>query len=400
MPKQSLFEFVKEFSNKLFEVSNRIEKKLWEHPSGAMTQARLYCEELVKMVSKDEIEEVYPLKHWERMQKLYRQNAIEEDIYNKLDWIRRKGNKAAHDVTDIEIHDALQAHKYLYEISVWYMRLCVRHDFEPPAYMVPTQATKLVEEEFKMYVDQELHKMNQTIETIRLESTQRQMDKEIAKPTNVAVATRKKSSLHSIRLKWRNETLSVTEEFAQTPILQLPVSGCDHLLSELSRIGIDSLNSMQRPMDMLHMKLNSIGPHKIEKFWRELVLVQGEGCLEVHEGKKKVSEVIEAYYNVFQQNKFEVTDTSTKSAQFENDKKETVYLLPSTGIKIAVHPNTVENNVGFENWKRMHNTSLKKFPKDINKGKTPTNYGYVFEYETEEGLHSLLKRLNNLRDLS
>jgi type I restriction enzyme R subunit len=43
----------------------------------------------VKIVSKKEgLEDIYPLKHSERIHKLYRQNAIEEDIYMKMEWIR------------------------------------------------------------------------------------------------------------------------------------------------------------------------------------------------------------------------------------------------------------------------------------------------------------------------
>ena len=63
----------------------------------------------------------------------------------KLEWIRKKGNKAVHDVTEVEVADALQAHKFLFEISVWYMQVYVTYNFEAPVYKLPvaSEATAL-----------------------------------------------------------------------------------------------------------------------------------------------------------------------------------------------------------------------------------------------------------------
>ena len=133
-----LFEFVRQFSTDLADLAERIENKMFSEPHASLMQARLYSEHLVKLMSKEEeLEVMYPLKHAERIHKLYRQNAIEEDIYVKLEWIRKKGNKAAHNVTEVEVADVLQAHKFLFEISVWYMQVYVTYHFEAPAYKLP-----------------------------------------------------------------------------------------------------------------------------------------------------------------------------------------------------------------------------------------------------------------------
>src|SRR4051812_48265828 len=103
-----LFDFVKQFSTELANLAKRIEDKMFSEPHASLMEARLYSEHLVKTISKEEeLEAVYPLKHAERIHKLYRQNVIEEDLYMKFEWIRKKGNKAAHDVSEVEVADML-----------------------------------------------------------------------------------------------------------------------------------------------------------------------------------------------------------------------------------------------------------------------------------------------------
>ncbi|GHH99186.1 DUF4145 domain-containing protein [Neobacillus kokaensis] len=135
-----LFDFVRQFSTDLADLAGKIEDQLFEQAHATLIQARLYTEELVKIISqKEELEKVYPLKPAERIHKLYRQDIINEEIYSKLEWIRKMGNKAAHNVQEIETKDVLEAHKQLFEISVWYMQVYVSYDFEAPAYKLPIQ---------------------------------------------------------------------------------------------------------------------------------------------------------------------------------------------------------------------------------------------------------------------
>ncbi|MGY3312854.1 hypothetical protein ACV242_001350 [Peribacillus simplex] len=171
MHNHSLFEFVGQFSSELFELVCRIENQLLDQPLASLIQARLYTEQLVKIISKEEgFEDIYPLKHSERIHKLYRQNAVEEDIYLKLEWIRKKGNKAAHDIKEVNINDVLQVHKFLFEISVWYMQVYVSYDFEAPIYKLPIKTAqettnpleaKDLDVLIKPYVDQTMQKMDE-----------------------------------------------------------------------------------------------------------------------------------------------------------------------------------------------------------------------------------------------
>ena len=68
-------------------------------------------------------------------------------------------------MTEVDVADMLQIHKFLFEISVWYMQVYVTYNFEPPAYKVPVASEsnllkeKDMDELIKPYVDQKLDDM-------------------------------------------------------------------------------------------------------------------------------------------------------------------------------------------------------------------------------------------------
>ncbi|WP_337018300.1 sigma factor-like helix-turn-helix DNA-binding protein [Oceanobacillus massiliensis] len=167
MSTYDLFSFTEIISKDFMELAQQIEATLVSQPQAALMQTRLYNEQLVKVISNNEgLEEVYPLKHVERVHKLYKQNAIEEDIYLKMEWLRKKGNKAAHDVKDVSQQDAFQAHRFIYEISVWYIQIYINYDFEEPVYQLPlADKTMEVKQEqidlvMKPFVDEALKKID------------------------------------------------------------------------------------------------------------------------------------------------------------------------------------------------------------------------------------------------
>jgi hypothetical protein len=177
---KSLFKFIEVVSKDLLSLADDLESTLFSQPQSVLIQARLYTENLIKRVSKDEgIEDVYPLKHSERVYKLYRQNAIEEDIYIKLEWVRKMGNKAAHNLTPPSLEDGLKAHRYLFDISVWYMQVYVNYDFEAPVYKLRTpknnENLSLSEEQISELMKPFFEKGMQQIDKMR-EEIQQQLD--------------------------------------------------------------------------------------------------------------------------------------------------------------------------------------------------------------------------------
>ena len=302
-----LFEFVQQFSTDLADLAQRIEDKMFSEPHASLMQARLYSEHLVKLMSKEEeLEVVYPLKHAEKIHKLYRQNAIEEEIYMKLEWIRKKGNKAAHNVTEVEVADALQAHKFLFEISVWYMQVYVTYNFEAPVYKLPvaSEANALKVEDMddviKPYLDKKLDEMWAEV----------------------------KQQLDDIRAEKEREQNEVTNETPNAGVKTMTIS--------------------------------------------------------------------EDIHRIFTENGFVLTNKTKKAAEFEHTiNKEIIYLLPNKLLTIVLHPDTAKKNFEISD-EPSHSTALRRFPKGIKNGKTPTNFGYAFKFRKEEELNDFLSKLSNL----
>ncbi|MFB4324460.1 DUF4145 domain-containing protein [Priestia sp. BR_2] len=399
-----LFDFVKQFSNELANLAERIEDKLFSEPHASLIQARLYSEHLVKLISKqEELEELYPLKHAERIHKLYRQNAIEEDIYLKLEWIRKKGNKAVHDVKEVETVDILQTHKFLFEISVWYMQLYVTYEFEAPAYKLPlTQKLNVLQatdqdESLKRYLDKKIDdmrvEMQRQFEDIRV-------GKEVENTSKPEIPSTHKVQLSAsnVHLQFKNEKITVPSELANMSITTLPVSGCKYLLREFLRVGITSLKKIKEPMDELHMKLNGIGTHGMEKFWAQIISIESVVLMnksEIPNVEAKIITISEEIDKLFDKHKFKLNHPTKKAIEFEHRiTKEIVYLLPNKLTTIVLHPDTAKEKFEIPD-KPSHNTALRSFPKAINKGKTPTNFGYSFKFQSEEELDDFLHKLNN-----
>ncbi|MEW4229672.1 DUF4145 domain-containing protein [Priestia megaterium] len=389
-----LFDFVTQFSSELTNLAKRIEDKLFSEPHASLIQARLYSEHLVKLISKEEeLEELYSLKHAERIHKLYRQNAIEEDIYLKLEWIRKKGNKAVHDVKEVEIADVLQTHKFLFEISVWYMQLYVTYEFEAPAYKLPLTATDQ-DESLKRYLDKKIDDMRVEIER---QFEDMRVENNISK-SQIPSTHRAQLSASNVYLQFKNEKITIPSELANMSITMLPVSGCKYLLGEFLRVGITSLKKIKEPMDNLHMKLNGIGAHGMEKFWAQIINIESVVLMnksEIPRTEAKIITISEEINKLFDKHKFKLNHPTKKAIEFEHRiTKEIVYLLPNKLTTIVLHPDTAKEKFEIPD-KPSHSTALRSFPKSMNKGKTPTNFGYSFKFQSEEELDDFLYKLNN-----
>lgn len=350
MHNHSLFEFVGQFSSELFELVCRIENQLLDQPLASLIQARLYTEQLVKIISKREgFEDIYPLKHSERIHKLYRQNAVEEDIYLKLEWIRKKGNKAAHDIKEVSINDVLKVHKFLFEISVWYMQVYVSYDFEEPIYKLPIKTAqettnpleaKDLDVLIKPYVDQTMQKMDEMWAEV-------QRELEALKEEKKQLQT--EASISEAIIQQQLETAVTTEE--ATPA-----------------------SSQENPQ----------------------VLGVKQKELSEEDKRSKLSMETTTIYSIFVKNNFRLTKKTKKATEFEHTKNgEVLYLMANKDISIVLNPKTVENNPNFKGGKESHSTALTQFPKKIKNGKTPTSYGYSFKFKTEGELDAFLKNLND-----
>ncbi|MCS0542851.1 DUF4145 domain-containing protein, partial [Aeromonas veronii] len=140
MTKSKVFHFIGEFSSQLEEAALRVEALLWEQPQVALTQARLFGELFVTMILEQEnMNEGFALTQVQKIRKLYSHDIISDDIYKKLEFIRKNGNIAAHQVVEIDQEVAKKAHRAIFDLGVWYSEVYVSHTFSAPAYELPTE---------------------------------------------------------------------------------------------------------------------------------------------------------------------------------------------------------------------------------------------------------------------
>ncbi|MFV8830547.1 DUF4145 domain-containing protein [Alkalihalobacterium sp. APHAB7] len=160
--KSSIFNFIGDFSSTLEELALRVEALLWDQPQAAITQSRLFGEMLVSMIFEQEnMNEVYPMKQVEKINRLYKHDIIQDDIYKKLEYIRKNGNIASHQVLEMCQEVAKQVHQALFDISVWYAEVYGHYTFSAPTYELPSKP------------NQDHHDMKQWMDAYIQETTKR-----------------------------------------------------------------------------------------------------------------------------------------------------------------------------------------------------------------------------------
>nr|WP_232345189.1 DUF4145 domain-containing protein [Paenactinomyces guangxiensis] len=160
-------------------IGEEIEQILFTDSHAVLIKARVYTEQLAKLVTDHEkLEEVFELKHVERLHKLLREEFITEEIHHKFDWIRKTGNKAAHEADFANMELALKAHRYLFQLSVWYQETYGDWNFTAPSYRIPQpKSTESIDKDelsklISQAIEQALGKtVDQTLQTIQKELT-------------------------------------------------------------------------------------------------------------------------------------------------------------------------------------------------------------------------------------
>lgn len=136
----------------------------------------------------------------------------------------------------------------------------------------------------------------------------------------------------------------------------------------------------------------------MEKFWAQIISIESVVLMnksEIPNVEAKIITISEEIDKLFDKHKFKLNHPTKKAIEFEHRiTKEIVYLLPNKLTTIVLHPDTAKEKFEIPD-KPSHNTALRSFPKAINKGKTPTNFGYSFKFQSEEELDDFLHKLNN-----
>ncbi|MEB1809551.1 MAG: DUF4145 domain-containing protein [Bacillaceae bacterium] len=176
--KSSIFNFIGEFSSTLEELALRVEALLWDQPQAAITQSRLFGEMLVSMIFEQEnMNEVYPLKQVEKINRLYKHDIIQDGIYKKLEYIRKNGNIASHQVLEMCQEVAKQVHQALFDISVWYAEVYGHYTFSAPTYELPPKPNH-DHHDLKQWMDDYIQETTKRFKEIEAHLEQLRQEKE------------------------------------------------------------------------------------------------------------------------------------------------------------------------------------------------------------------------------
>lgn len=132
-------EFLKHISPELDQTGQDIERLLFKEPQAVLSKSRIVVEILAKLLNKQEgIDEIFEVKQAERVQKLEKRGIIDKEQRQAFDWIRREGNKAAHEPNYGNVELAIQAHRCIYDLAGWYIECYGEVSFTLPPYKLPT----------------------------------------------------------------------------------------------------------------------------------------------------------------------------------------------------------------------------------------------------------------------
>lgn len=118
--------------------AKKMEALLFEDPSSSVIKGRVYAEEILNEVFKQEkIEVPFQSTLYDKILLLTREGYINRDIQQAFDTIRLSGNKAAHSAKFNDISVAFKLHKEMYKIAVWFYEVYSSENIKIPSYEMP-----------------------------------------------------------------------------------------------------------------------------------------------------------------------------------------------------------------------------------------------------------------------
>ncbi|MGM0409824.1 MAG: DNA phosphorothioation-dependent restriction protein DptF [Bacillota bacterium] len=135
------FEFLKEYDKDLYDIAKQINSLLYEHPTSAATQMRIFIEKMIDKIIKIENINKYDYNEKSLYEKInaLNQNYLEDDIIAKLHLLRKFGNGASHG-EDIDLEESLLMHKEIFDLAIWFIESYKDFNFVEPRYTPPKKA--------------------------------------------------------------------------------------------------------------------------------------------------------------------------------------------------------------------------------------------------------------------
>ncbi|MBO3284810.1 DNA phosphorothioation-dependent restriction protein DptF [Paenibacillus sp. FSL M8-0228] len=154
----------------------------FQDKGSAAVKARTFLELVINKVlefEKDNINmpSIVYAKLVDKISYLVAEGFVGQDIQLAMNSVRKIGNKAAHDGSDITYPDVFSAHKNAHSVGVWFLELYSKQHFEAPEYEEPKPQSDLNASEIESMVKSYL-KENGLIRDQKTEATDKEINQE------------------------------------------------------------------------------------------------------------------------------------------------------------------------------------------------------------------------------
>ncbi|MDQ0253402.1 hypothetical protein J2S74_000774 [Evansella vedderi] len=132
------FDFLAKKWNLLAEIGQMAEKHVVNDPNTTLVKLRMFGETVTAILNDlEKIPRMDIHPQYKRIKRLLSKDIISYEIYDKLQFLRIRGNRAVHNAkygTSEEAEDALNQ---AFQLGVWLMRVYGQWDFKEPKYIEP-----------------------------------------------------------------------------------------------------------------------------------------------------------------------------------------------------------------------------------------------------------------------
>jgi len=170
---KSNFVFLNNNWSILANLGETAERNVENDPNTSLIKLRMLGETLTKYVyAYEEIKENYNMKQTDRLTLLRSDDLLTSELYEILNTIRRKGNKAVHEAGYGTPEEAKSLLHMAYQLCVWFMQVYGEWDFSAPKYIEPEPGRESDEDLVKLAQSYEEKARNLQEELTKLQKQQ------------------------------------------------------------------------------------------------------------------------------------------------------------------------------------------------------------------------------------
>ncbi|WP_163536300.1 type I restriction-modification system endonuclease [Gracilibacillus sp. YIM 98692] len=167
---QSNFAFLNSHWPILANLGETAEKNVYIDPNTSLIKIRMFGEALSKyIVAVEEMNESYDINQKVRLSTLRSLDLINSELYDMLDVIRRKGNKAVHEAGYGTTEEAKTLLHMSFRLGVWFMEVYGDYTFTEPQYIEPAKVQENQQElkELAKASEERAEKLQEELDELR-----------------------------------------------------------------------------------------------------------------------------------------------------------------------------------------------------------------------------------------